>query len=195
MQKATAVRLIEEIHVNFRYTYKGMSKEEIQLMTARWYDCLRGYSDEEVESAFRTALCRNSMPTTIADIIGIIDRQKRLSEPSDMVLWSELRNALSESQHLRKCYGIIRAADVFNAQMQEKRENYENLSEPVKAYLDFNSFCELCGYTDEQLQFERARFLKAIPEIREALRDKRTIEQTKPMISAGSGIHQLTGGK
>lgn len=193
MQRATAVRLIEEIHVNFRYTYKDMTQQDMQIMIARWYDCLRGYSDEAVEGAFRTALCRSSMPPTIADIIGIIERQERLKEPSDMALWSELMRQLKDAQRLIYTeYGYKRA---YELKSQYSHSVYDALSEPLKAYMDFDSFCELCGFTSEQLQFERARFLKAIPEIRQALRDKRTIEATKPMIAAGQGIQQLTGGK
>lgn len=196
MQRATAVRLIEEIHVNFRYTYKDMSSKDMQIMIARWYDCLRGYSDEAVEGAFRTALCRSSMPPTIADIIGTIERQERLKEPSDMALWSELKEAIEKIKKkvwdIR--YGFVHLFEMKDT-MNEPKYVYDNLREDIRSYIDFDSFCAFGAYTDEQLQFERARFLKAIPEIRQALRDKRTIEETKPMIAAGQGIQQLTGGK
>lgn len=196
MQRATAVRMITEINVNFRYTYKNMTKQDMQIMTARWYDCLKSYSDEEVEGAFRTALCRSSMPPTIADIIGIIDRQKRLSEPSDMALWSEIKQAVRKIQRTvhDKDYGFRQLYELKGI-AQDLDDIYCNLREDIRAYIDFDSFCAFGAYTDEQLQFERARFLKAIPEMREAMRDKRMIEQTKPMISAGKGIQQLTGGK
>lgn len=193
MQKKTVVRLVMEIKANYRYTYRDMSDQDMQIMIARWYDCLSGYTDEQVESAFRTALCRSSVPPTIADIVGIIDRQKRLSEPNDMALWSELLGQIKDAQKLIYTeYGYKHA---YELKTQYSHSVYNALSEPIKAYVDFNSFCELCGYSAEQLQFERARFLKAIPEIREALRDKRTIESTNPMIATGEGIQRLTGGK
>ena len=63
MTEQSVWRLIAEIKANYRYTYKGMTDEEMKLMAARWQDCLKAYTDEQVESAFKTAICKLSTRT------------------------------------------------------------------------------------------------------------------------------------
>lgn len=189
MQRKTVVRIVMEIKANYRYTYRDMSDQEMQIMIARWYDCLSGYTDEQVEGAFRTALCKLSVPPTIADIVGIIDRQEKLKEPSDIELWSEL------TERMKECCAQVWTACGFRSLAELKTEKaraiYDTLSEPIKAYIGFDSFCDIAGCNAEQLQFERARFLKAIPEIRVSLRERKMITKSKPMISGGQGIGLL----
>lgn len=173
MTEQSVWRVIAEIKANYRYTYKGMTDKEMKLMVARWQDCLKAYTDEQVECAFKTALCKLSVPPTIADIIGIISRQERLLEPRDMELWQTLVHAVKET-----CQAVWCGEKVGYRAMWENRGNgakavYKRLPIILQEYCDFDSFCDMGGMTDEELRYERARFLKAIPEIREILRERR----------------------
>lgn len=172
MTEQSVWRLIAEIKANYRYTYKGMTDKEMKLMATRWSDCLKAYTDEQVESAFKTALCKLSVPPTVADIIGIISRQERLLEPRDMELWQMLIRSVSDTR------AMVWVRDVGYMRMYENRGNgarkiYDRLPIVLKEYVDFDSFCDMGSMTDEELRYERARFLKAIPEVKESLRERR----------------------
>lgn len=181
MQKKTVVRIIAEIKANYRYTYRDMKDEELRILTERWYDCLKEFTDEQVEQAFRVALCKCSVPPTLADIIGIISRQEGLTEPRDMELWQTLIHAVGET-----CQTSWSERKGFQALWEIRgsgaKEIYIRLPIILREYCDFNSFCDMGGMTGEELRYERARFLKAILEIRESLRERRL---------AGIGINNL----
>lgn len=173
MTEQSVWRLIAEIKANYRYTYKGMTDNEMKLMATRWQDCLKAYTDEQVESAFKTALCKLSVPPTIADVIGIISRQERLLEPRDMELWQTLLRAVKETCQSVWCGERIGYRSMWEDKGKGAKEVYKRLPIIIREYCDFDSFCDMGGMTDEELRYERARFLKALPEIRETLRERR----------------------
>lgn len=183
MQKKTAVRLIAEVKANYRYTFRDMTDGEVRIMAERWYDCLKAYSDEQVESAFRVALCSLTVPPTIADIVNVISRSERLGEPSDSELWSILTHALSEAQHstwnVRQ--GFVTIAEERGG---AARNIYGKLPELVRAFADFDTFCDYAGYNEVKLGYERARFLKSLPELRLAFRDRRLAESRVPRVAS-----------
>lgn len=198
MQKTAVIKIIMEIKANYRYTYKDITDSEMNLIVSRWYDCLRAYTDEQVEGAFRTAICKLSTPPTVADIIGIISRQERLLEPRDMELWQILVRAVEDSR------AMVLVRDVGYMRMYENRgkgarEIYDRLPIVLREYIDFDSFCEMGDMTAEDLRFERARLLKALPEIREILRERkfagggtdnlpRFEERNSPRLPSGGGM-------
>lgn len=173
MTEQSVWRLIAEIKANYRYTYKGMTDEEMKLMATRWHDCLKVYTDEQVDSAFKTAICKLSTPPTVADIIGIISRQERLLEPRDMELWQKLVHAVRETCQTVWCGDKVGYRALWENRGKGVREIYDRLPIILQEYCDFDSFCDMGGMTDEELRYERSRFLKAIPEIREILRERR----------------------
>lgn len=202
MQKTTVIKIITEIKANYRYTYKDITDNETNLIISRWYDCLKAYKDEQVLSAFRVAICKLSTPPTVADIIGIISRQERLLEPRDMELWQILVRAVEDSRQM------VYVRDIGYRCMYENRGEsargiYDRLPIVLKEYIDFDSFCDVGGMTDEELRFERARFLKALPEIRETLRERklaggganvlpRIEERNSPRLGSGGGKQSET---
>lgn len=181
MQKETVVRIITEIKANYRYTYRDMTKEEMRLMVERWFDCLKPFSDNDVESAFRVALCKFSMPPTIADIIGIISRQERLKQPTDAELWSQLMKAVKQTKYEIYFEKDIRTHYAYQLKTKEVRDIYASLDEMIRAYIDFDGFCEYGAWDEIQLQIERSRFLKALPEIREAFAEKKLAQMREPV--------------
>lgn len=193
MQKKTVVRLMVELKANYRYTFRDVTKEEMAIMTERWYDCLKHFTDEQVENAFKVALCKLSMPPTIADIIGIISRQERLTEPSDADLWRKIVTARGElCQSVWVKNGGFRA--LWELRGKEARRVYEMLPIAVQHYVGFEAFCDLCGMDDEELKYERARFLKSISDIREAVRES-TIFERRERLESGLGALLNAGGE
>ncbi len=110
------------------------------------------------------------------DIIG--DRYKDFNRSSlpmsegkgDLQLWQELVKALKAAKEERYCESIGRDSPIYNrldqAADEEMKALYRGLSPEIMAYFDPQSFLELCEMEEKDLKFERARFLKALPDIR-----------------------------
>lgn len=95
------------------------------------------------------------------------------AEKGDLQLWRELINALAKakelrfSEHLQREVALFRMAD--EAAKQEMGELYKALSPEIADYFEPNSFLELCTMSENDLKYERARFLKALPSIRKKI--------------------------
>lgn len=88
----------------------------------------------------------------------------------DLQLWQELVKALKAAKEERYCETVGRGSPIHlrldGAADEEMKVIYRSLSPEIMAYFDPQSFLELCEMSDADLKFERARFLKALPEIR-----------------------------
>jgi len=88
----------------------------------------------------------------------------------DLQLWQELVKALKAAKEERYCESVGRGSPIYlrldGAADEEMKVIYRSLSPEIMAYFDPQSFLELCEMSDADLKFERARFLKALPEIR-----------------------------
>lgn len=188
MQNETVVKLITRIKANYRYTYRDVTKEEMKLMVKDWHDCLSSYSEEEVEGAFRVALCKCKMPPTIADLMEILTRQAKLKEPIDAEYWTELTIALDAVKKPVCCEGDWREFPLYVLHKDDAEKIYSTLSAPVKRIVDYSTFLDYARESDEELRFERARFLKALPEIRETLREQIIATRSEKMLSGGERL-------
>lgn len=90
-----------------------------------------------------------------------------LSGKGDLQLWREIVNARERSKEERGNYPLYRMVD--DASKREMGELYKGLSPEIRAYFEPNSFLDLCRMADEELKFERSRFLKALGRIRTKL--------------------------
>ena len=97
------------------------------------------------------------------------DKPARSGSPpdgkGDLQLWQELVKALSCAKE-ETDYGALTYKMQDEESIERMGELYRGLSREITEYFDPNSFLELCGMDDKDLKFERARFLKALPEIR-----------------------------
>lgn len=88
----------------------------------------------------------------------------------DLQLWQELVKALKSAKEERFCETVGRGSPIYlrldGAADEEMKVLYRSLSPEIMAYFDPQSFLELCKMNEDDLKYERARFLKALPEIR-----------------------------
>lgn len=92
------------------------------------------------------------------------------SGKSNLRLWQEFRKAIL---HAKEDWGgcpLYRMLD--EEAKQEMGELYKGLSPEIRDYCDPTSFLELCGMEEEEMKYERGRFLKAIGSIREKLKSE-----------------------
>lgn len=88
----------------------------------------------------------------------------------DLQLWQELVKALSCAKE-ETDYGALTYKMQDEESIERMGELYRGLSREITEYFDPNSFLELCGMDDKDLKFERARFLKALPDIRRKIQE------------------------
>lgn len=111
----------------------------------------------------------NYVTAHYAEIIGGgYRRTDKPQEPQrskgDLQLWQELAKAIKAAQEERycettDCYSPI-CLRLDNAADEEMKALYRGLSPEIMAYFDPQSFLELCSMSDDDLKYERARFLK-----------------------------------
>lgn len=160
--KNKIIEMIASIKTIYPYYAKDT---DVEMLVNTWTVLLKDYADNEIEAAFYKALQTCKMPPTPADIIEKIEAMNALNEATDEQLWSELTAALR-----------IVEAEVYylkypkmNVDHRQNIQNaWDNLSEKIKLYL--GSKGELMrlasNYTDDELKFEKNRFLKAMPTLK-----------------------------
>lgn len=162
---ASKNKIIEMIG-SIKTIYPYYAKEaNVEILVHTWEALLGEYSDEIVGAAFFKALQTCKMPPTPADIIEKIDAMNAVNEASDEELWTEyvkaLRNTGDEVYYLKyPKYGVDHRKNI--------QKIWDELPEKIKLYL--GSKGELMrmaqSYTDEELKFEKTRFLKAMPTLK-----------------------------
>lgn len=82
----------------------------------------------------------------------------------DLQLWQELAKAIKAAKEERYCETTNCYSPIYlrldKAADEEMKALYRGLSSEIMAYFDPQSFLELCSMSDDDLKYERARFLK-----------------------------------
>ena len=160
------------IRINFENAYKTQTQEEKKLLLKSWYAILKDYPKEICDKAVINAIKNAEFAPRIGTIIKEIEKMQVAYEKSDMELWAELTGVMRSVCDCvyRFRFNFIEAngkTQGENAKIR-LREIYNNLSPELKEYCrNENGLIELADLTDQQLNFEKGRFLKTIPQIRE----------------------------
>ena len=162
------IATIKEILASIKgmYDYFGRGSD-FALKTALWELSLNEYSDDIVKRAFVMCLKTCPNPPTPADIISHIKEIERASKPTDEKLWVLLTEALRETNvqvyKLRYPeYGVDHRAKIT--------EIWEALPEEIKQYLGGEGeLMQMSKCSPEELKYEKTRFFKRLPSIREGI--------------------------
>ena len=156
-----------------------MSNDEYELMRDSWWECLKDYPYGAVLNAVKLALLKNAYPPTIADIYGYIKKAEQLQQPSDNEFWNILVEAVNEIKTtLVEAYrGAVYLTPICELKDKSRcKPIYDKLPIEVRKTIDFGTFV-LYGVLDgKAMAVERNRFLKAIPEKREAVAESRMLK-------------------
>lgn len=165
-------KYITLIRVNFENSYKTQDDTERQLLLRSWYEILKDYPKEICERAVINAIKNSEFAPRIGTVVKEIEKMRVAYEKSDEELWAELTGVLNEVSN--NVYRYRFTAIDYNGKTQgdnarEKNENiFEGLSYELKEYCqNLRGLIDISNYTDEQLNFEKGRFLKIIPTIKE----------------------------
>lgn len=168
-----SINKITEVIAAIKTIYPYYAKDaDVQTLVKTWNVLLKDYSDDDVTTALYMCLQTCKMPPTPADLIERLTSLKASTEPSDEELWNDLTTALRKAD-----WYISRFAGTFKednglTQGQNARNGFERLWEglPERIRMYFGGKGEFQRLAqnrdDEEIKFERNRFLKTMPTIK-----------------------------
>ncbi len=192
-----SINKITEVIAAIKTIYPYYAKEaDVQTLVKTWNVLLKDYSDDDVNMALYMCLQTCKMPPTPADLIEKLTEMRTALEPSDEELWSELTTALRKAGRLIGWfnYNAIEANGLTQGENARRkvRKIWEDLPERISLYIGgYGEFQRLAwNYDEEELKFERNRFMKTMPTIKKRCEYK----QLNLAIEAGDKPLGIGGG-
>lgn len=165
-------KYITTIRINFENAYKTQTDEEREILIKSWFAILKDYPKEVCDKAVINALASAEYAPRIGSIVKEIEKMQVALEKSDAELWTELTGVLREVS--RNAYAFRFTYIEANGRTQGENARirvqaiYDGLSPELKEYVrNTQSLIELAAYTDEELAYERGRFMRTMPQIKE----------------------------
>lgn len=164
---------IAELIAAIKTIYPYYANEtDVETLVNTWNLLLRDYSDNAVDLALLECLKICKTPPTPADVIEQLNDFEQAGKISDEELWSCFIKTLHQTERLMSCFDYTFVEDNGLTQGQNARNKatqvWEQLPDELKSYLGSKS--ELLrmarNYTENDLHFEKSRFLKSMPAIR-----------------------------
>ena len=173
------VEMITAIKTIYSYYAKDC---DIELLVQTWGVLLRDYKDDIVDIAFYKAMQSCKVPPTPADIIERIKEMQKASDPTPESLWNELRAAIKETQKQMYYFRFNYIDNSGISQGDRARKKVEDvwnaLNEKLKSYLSSKEEMIAIARNDEDdLKYEKSRFLKTLPIIEKRIDDKKQFER------------------
>lgn len=161
---------ITEIIAAIKTIYPYYAKEaDVQILVKTWSALLKDYPDTVVDVAFYKCLQTCKMPPTPADVIENINALLEATEPTDEELWNEFAKALKDAGRLTYYFRFTALESNGLTEGENARRKveaiWEGLHDKNKQYLGgYGEFMRMaCNYDEEELKFERNRYLKTLP--------------------------------
>lgn len=187
-----SMKQITNIIAAIKTIYAYYAKDtDVQMLVKTWGTLLKDYPDEVVDKALYLCLQSCKMPPTPADLIEQIRSLQAADEPSDEELWDTFTRALRQAGTLMYYFNFTLVEPNGKTQGQNARERMEQLwaKLPERLQMYVGSKGELMrmarDYGDEELKFEKNRFLKQMPTIQK--------RQEYRHIALGSGNSAAVG--
>lgn len=167
--------VITLIRVNFDNAYNFKTEEEAKMLVSFWYDSLKEYSKEVVYQAVANAIKHSEYVPKLANILNEIKALSSLNEKTDIELWAELDDILYEVYDTAQ---YLRYPQHFESADKKLNELYNALSDDIKLFVvNVSTLIEIAAMDKESRKFEKARFLKSMPDLREHAKNKAQAEQ------------------
>ena len=174
------------IRINFENAYKTQNIEEREMLLASWYAILQEYPKEICDKAVINAIKNAEFAPRIGNIVKEIENMQEAFEKTDHELWAELISKFREVRRFasRVNNNFVESNGLTQGEnaRQILEEIFDELSPELKDYCrNSRGLIELAQYSEEQLSYERGRFIRTMPQLRER---KKTRAQT-PINLAG----------
>lgn len=211
IKKTDIIKFISLIRMTYPNAYPTRSDEEEQMLVELWYSMFREYPRDVVFAGFEKAMKRSEFAPKPATIIAEIEKMRGAYEKDDAELWAELQGVLREVSREAYRFNFTFIEDNGLSQgdnaRQRVKEIFENLDPALKDYCrDTRGLIELAKYTDEQTSYERGRFMRVMPTVRERIKTRQEmpdnirvliqgIAEKMTMKLDGESTLKLNGGK
>lgn len=175
LEKTDIHKILVLIRANFENSYNFKTEEEARLLVEFWYDSLKQYPKEIVYQAVYSAIKSSEFAPKIATILNEIRTLTSLNEKTDIELWAELDDKLYEVYETAQ---YLRYPQHFNEADKKLNEIYATLADEIKLFVvNVSALIEIAAMDSESKKFEKARFLKTMPSLREHAKNKVQAEQ------------------
>lgn len=197
LTKSEIVKIITAIKIQCPETLPYKNETEFDILVDMWYEILREYPTEIVWAAVRNAL-KNTVyqkQNWIGAINQEIEKMQVAYEKDENELWAELTGvlrAVSDCAYKLRFNFVERNGKTQgeNARLR-LQEIFNNLSPELKSYVrNEGTLAEIANFTDEQLQYERGRFMRTIPQIKQRAKTKAQTGNMAELLQ-GLTIHLL----
>ncbi len=173
-------KYITMIRINFENAYKSHNDEEREMLLQSWYAILRDYPKEICDKAVINAIKNAEFAPRIGAIVKEIEKMLEAYEKTDGELWEELKRCLREVANCayKFRFNFIEANGKTQGENARERVEaiYSALSPELKEYVrSVHALIEMAQLTEEQLGYERNRFAKTAPQIKQRTRTRAEI--------------------
>ncbi len=190
LKKNDIVKIITLIKVNYDNAYPDSDGESTKTLAEFWFKCLSKYPREIVFEAVESTIKHCQFTPRLADIIGEINKILISRAPSLDCLWEELNSALPKVFEVSRYLSYEQYAKWTDSELNKL---YEALNPELKLFVPTrSSLIRLSEISGEQMQYERARFFKAMPELRKTYYDNLGQEQISTLLGAGDIVKRLS---
>lgn len=191
-------KYITTIRINFENAYKTQTDEEREILIRSWYAILKDYPKEIVDKAVINSIKYAKFAPRIGDIVEQIEKMCEAYEKSDEELWSELTGVLREVSRNRYAYSytfIDANGKTQGDNARQRNKNiFERLSPELKSYCsNLSGLIALAEYTTEELNYEKGRFLRVMPTIKQRTKTRGETPAQLAVLIQGLSNHFALG--
>ncbi len=197
LNKSEIVKIISAIKIQCPETLQYRNETEFDILVDMWFEILKDYPKEIVWAAVRNAL-KNTVyqkQNWIGAINQEIEKMQVAYEKDENELWAELTGVLREVNDCAykfkfnyvEANGLTQGENAYN----RVKEIYGNLSPELKEYIrNEKGLIDLGNCTLQELNFEKGRFLKTMPTIKQRAKTRAQTGSMQGLIQ-GLSIHLL----
>lgn len=183
LTKKDIIKIIELIRVNYDNAYAGLSEDEVKLLIDFWFESLKKYPLEAVNEGVKNAIAVCEYAPRLANIIKEIRRLNEASALTNEQLWAELEGVLDKVYQISRYLPYSQYSQWTDAELNKV---YDGLSEELKLFVvNRSTLVDISEMTAENLQYERARFFKQMPTLRQHYYD--SLEAKDFLLLANNG--------
>ena len=190
--KSEIVKIIASIRVQCPDALQYRTETDFEILVEMWFDCFKDYPKEILWKATQNALkdSEYQKKNWLGAINKEIEKMQGAYEKDDATLWAELQGVLREVSRCVYMFGhtYVEEDGVSQGDKARRRvaEIFDGLDPALKDYCrDQRGLVELARYTDEQTSYERGRFMRVMPTVRERLKTRRETPENIKMLLQG----------
>lgn len=183
LKMADIIKTFGLIRITYPNSYQTKTDAEEQMLYELWFDIFKEYPREVFLAAAKNAIKNSEFAPKPATIIKEIEKMQAAFEKSDGELWAELTGCLREVA--KNVYAFRYNAIDYNGKTQGEnarirvKEIFDGLSPELKEYLrNPQGLIEIAEYTDDQLTYERGRFMRIMPEVKERAKTRQAMPES-----------------